>query len=521
MRYFKPYEGDKPYIFISYAHADSEAVMSIVTDMNDHGYRIWYDEGIEVGSEWPECIASHLTGAQLVLAFISNNYMKSDNCRREMHYALSKRIRIINVFLESTQMTPGMEMQIGSIFALMRQNMSDAEFFGKLYSAPLLDAELFAEAGTESAQPAELPGKKLREEPDKKPEKKQEKREKPAKPDAKKKKSLARRIIWGVVALLLLAAVITLGTIGYFTGFIERITTDVVKVENLPQSTAVSFENSIFEQIARDYTGIDADDIMISDLAGLHELYIVGNDYYFTDPTLELLTSSVYSESGEQGTIRSLEDLKYFTGLETLWIRNQQLSSLETLPALNIERLDISNCRVASLLGISNLPKLREITTDGCPLTDLGDINRCLQLRSASFIGSSLSDMSLMKPLTKLTEFAVSNCTLDELRPILRHSGLTALECYGCDLRGSFFKSFDRERGIISLALENCKLDSASNLHEFSGLTEIYIIDSGENLDWSELSDIDTLNRVYVSTSTEHTVRNALAGTDVSIEVIN
>ena len=57
--YFKPYEGDKPYIFISYAHADDDAVLPIVSDMHRRGYNIWYDEGIEVGSEWQECIASH------------------------------------------------------------------------------------------------------------------------------------------------------------------------------------------------------------------------------------------------------------------------------------------------------------------------------------------------------------------------------------------------------------------------------------------------------------------------------
>ena len=52
--YFKPYEGDKPYIFISYAHADDDAVLPIVSDMHRRGYNIWYDEGIEVGSEWQE-----------------------------------------------------------------------------------------------------------------------------------------------------------------------------------------------------------------------------------------------------------------------------------------------------------------------------------------------------------------------------------------------------------------------------------------------------------------------------------
>lgn len=58
----------------------------------------------------------------------------------------------------------------------------------------------------------------------------------------------------------------------------------------------------------------------------------------------------------------------------------------------------------------------------------------------------------------------------------------------------------------MSLTLEDCKLDSANNLHDFKGLTEMYIINSGENLDWSELADIDPLVRVYVSASTEQTV---------------
>ena len=53
----RPYEGQQPYLFISYAHADAPAVMAVVRDMYARGYRVWYDEGIEAGSEWPEYIA--------------------------------------------------------------------------------------------------------------------------------------------------------------------------------------------------------------------------------------------------------------------------------------------------------------------------------------------------------------------------------------------------------------------------------------------------------------------------------
>ena len=167
--YFKPYEGDKPYIFISYAHADDDAVLPIVSDMHRRGYNIWYDEGIEVGSEWQECIASHLADAHLVVAFISNAYMRSDNCRREMHYAQSKKIKTINIFVEETALTPGMELQIGNIFALMKYTYpSDEYFYDKLYSAPLLNSENFADASprptTETAKSVPVLPKKEKKE---------------------------------------------------------------------------------------------------------------------------------------------------------------------------------------------------------------------------------------------------------------------------------------------------------------------------------------------------------------------
>ena len=62
----RPYEGTQPYIFVSYAHKNDAAVLEIIGTLQSRGFRVWYDEGIEAGSEWPESIASHLERAQLV-----------------------------------------------------------------------------------------------------------------------------------------------------------------------------------------------------------------------------------------------------------------------------------------------------------------------------------------------------------------------------------------------------------------------------------------------------------------------
>ena len=131
----RPYEGTLPYLFVSYAHKNDAAVLEIISTLQSRGFRVWYDEGIEAGSEWPESIASHLERAQLVLAFLSPAYLRSDNCRKEMHYALTKRKPVINVYLEPTELSPGMEMQIGNLFALMKYTYPSEEYFyDKLFS---------------------------------------------------------------------------------------------------------------------------------------------------------------------------------------------------------------------------------------------------------------------------------------------------------------------------------------------------------------------------------------------------
>lgn len=93
-RFAPAYEGKKPYLFVSYAHLDSAKVLPVVNELFDKKYRVWYDEGIAPGSEWPKNIADHLNAAEAVIVFVSKHSLASPNCENEVVRAVENSKQI-------------------------------------------------------------------------------------------------------------------------------------------------------------------------------------------------------------------------------------------------------------------------------------------------------------------------------------------------------------------------------------------------------------------------------------------
>ena len=49
----KVYEGDRPYVVVSYARDDKTA-RTIIGALDGAGYCVWYDDGILMGSSFPD-----------------------------------------------------------------------------------------------------------------------------------------------------------------------------------------------------------------------------------------------------------------------------------------------------------------------------------------------------------------------------------------------------------------------------------------------------------------------------------
>ncbi|MBR1566613.1 MAG: TIR domain-containing protein [Oscillospiraceae bacterium] len=467
----RPYEGTEPYIFLSYAHADASAVMAIAARLQEAGFRIWYDGGIEVGSEWPEYIAAHLEGAAVMLAFLSNAYVRSDNCRKEMHFAQTRKISTVNIFLEETALTPGMEMQIGPLFALMKHTMGEEVFYKKLLSAPQLAPLLGQEREAFQAQ---------------------------AGPVKRKKRRTPGRIAALCVSLALLIAAVTLGIIGFSTGYAQRIyiKRHQPEIVTLSGDTEISFKNARLDSAARTYAGAAEGPLHVSDLTDLREL------------TLEAPDETALSE------------LRYFPDLKRLTLIGMQAEDLRALPVCGLEVLILRDSRVTDLSGVGNLPLLRELDAEGCPIRELGSLSHCLQLRRLRLAGADVRSFAPLKTLTVLAEAEIHNAGLNELRPLMRLSNLTDLSFTNCDLRGRFFKRFDREWNIVTLSLTDCELNSTKNLEDFTGLRELTLIRSGEKLDWSALAGLSSLRMVTADKTMESVLREALANTGNLTELI-
>ena len=108
------YEGEKPFIFISYSHQDIERVVRLIRRLQSKGFRIWYDSGIQTGAEWPEEVASHIKNCGCVLSLLSKNSTKSRHFKEEFNYAYHLQKPILVAYLENCELTPGVEMRVVS-----------------------------------------------------------------------------------------------------------------------------------------------------------------------------------------------------------------------------------------------------------------------------------------------------------------------------------------------------------------------------------------------------------------------
>ena len=95
------YQGDKPYIFLSYAHIDRELAHSVIEYLQEKNFNVWFDEGIHTGTQWEDVIIDKIKNCWMMVFLVTKNSLASDWCRQELTFAKEKGKKFINVVINN------------------------------------------------------------------------------------------------------------------------------------------------------------------------------------------------------------------------------------------------------------------------------------------------------------------------------------------------------------------------------------------------------------------------------------
>ncbi len=150
----------RPYIFISYAHLDWERVCPILERLNESGFNIWYDKIITAGTSWDDNIALHIDTSAYFIAFISENYLNSDNCKDELSYARDLNKEMLLIYLDEVNLPAGLAMRLNRSQAVIWNKEDDTysdEDFTKIINAKgIRKAQLNADDTDDSSEEKEI-----------------------------------------------------------------------------------------------------------------------------------------------------------------------------------------------------------------------------------------------------------------------------------------------------------------------------------------------------------------------------
>lgn len=106
---FEVYEGDEPYIFVSYKHRDYEKVYPVLYKLHKAGINIWFDAGLPLGNNYDIQIANHIMESSLFVTFITEGAIECSNepndyMVKELGLAVHMRKECLPIYLDDVNL---------------------------------------------------------------------------------------------------------------------------------------------------------------------------------------------------------------------------------------------------------------------------------------------------------------------------------------------------------------------------------------------------------------------------------
>ena len=107
----------------------------MIEALQQEGYRVWFDTGLELGDQYNDVIAKHIEECEVFMALLTEDYYQSPYCHMELNYAKEDcGQRIIPVYLGNAKqikknMPSGMKMWLSGTNAFQMDETIDTDQF--------------------------------------------------------------------------------------------------------------------------------------------------------------------------------------------------------------------------------------------------------------------------------------------------------------------------------------------------------------------------------------------------------
>lgn len=125
--YMKPYGKDRQ-VFISYSSKDKEDVKALIPYLNGIDLPVWFDEyNISIGQSITEGVQSGIQQSEMVIFWVTKNFLESRWCRTEMNAFIKKMIEednILFLMLDDEVEIKSLPLLLSDIKHIRRENRS-------------------------------------------------------------------------------------------------------------------------------------------------------------------------------------------------------------------------------------------------------------------------------------------------------------------------------------------------------------------------------------------------------------
>lgn len=218
-----------------------------------------------------------------------------------------------------------------------------------------------------------------------------------------------------------------------------------------PKEDPIVFKDKVFESALKDALNKGKKDkVYPSELTSYAGLVIAADHIYLVSPTVAEKNVVLYSGEkfqidtkmyAENGTMTSLDDLKYFSNLTTLKVyfqKNVDYNTISTYSSINnlylyaddiqdstfiarfvnLSYLSLMYNKVDNLSSLANLTKLKTAVITYNNISALDGIEQCTSLTNLQLDNNNISDITKLSSLTNLTYLSLQKNNISDVSPL-------------------------------------------------------------------------------------------------------